>query len=215
MGLDWSHAGVAQLLSNINANGYKIMFLSSRAIAQASHTRDYLHHLTQDGHKLPVGPVVISPDGLIPSLYREMVVRRPHEFKIATLQSIRNLFPPAWNPFYAGFGNRGTDELSYKAVGIPAGKIFTINPRGEIRRSTGVVVGSLLASLGGINALVNEVFPPQGISTGESARAEFNDMAFWRPPILGGQMIDSDEEPDLAPPIGKSLKSSSWPRKQN
>lgn len=194
MGLDWSHAGVARLLSDIDANGYAIMFLSSRAIAQASLTRDYLHSLTQDGHKLPVGPVVISPDGLIPSLYREMVVRRPHEFKIATLQSIRNLFPPFWNPFFAGFGNRGTDEISYKAVGIPPGKVFTINPRGEIRRSTGAVVGSLLGSLAGINTLVNEVFPPQVASKGESVRTEFNDAAFWRPPILAAHMIDSDDE---------------------
>eukprot|EP00951_Prasinocladus_malaysianus_P047371 scaffold650100_cov39-Prasinocladus_malaysianus.AAC.1 len=73
MGLDWSHAGVARLLSNIVRNGYQVMYLSSRAIAQASHTRDYLHTLTQDGHMMPKGPVVISPDGLIPSLYREMV----------------------------------------------------------------------------------------------------------------------------------------------
>ena len=30
----------------------------------------------------PAGPVIISPDGLLPSLYRELVLRRPHEFKI-------------------------------------------------------------------------------------------------------------------------------------
>ncbi len=35
-----------------------------------------------------------------------MILRRPHEFKIATLQDIRALFPADWNPFYAGFGNR-------------------------------------------------------------------------------------------------------------
>ena len=45
-----------------------------------------------------------------------MILRRPHEFKIATLQDIRALFPPDWNPFYAGFGNRDTDEISYKEV---------------------------------------------------------------------------------------------------
>jgi phosphatidate phosphatase PAH1 len=41
-------------------------------------------------------------------------VRRPHEFKIACLQDIRALFPQEWNPFYAGFGNRDTDEVSYR-----------------------------------------------------------------------------------------------------
>mmetsp|Transcript_40596 Transcript_40596/g.114974 ORF Transcript_40596/g.114974 Transcript_40596/m.114974 type:complete len:710 (-) Transcript_40596:208-2337(-) len=167
MGLDWSHSGVASLLSDIKANNYTVMFLSSRAISQASLTRDFLLSLKQDGRQLPAGPVLISPDGLLPSLYREVVVRRPHEFKIATLQAVRGLFPDYWNPFYAGFGNRGTDEVSYKAVGIPPGRIFTINPKGEIRRSTGVVLGSLLASLGGINALVDEVFPPIEDSAGE------------------------------------------------
>lgn len=45
---------------------------------------------------------------------REIVVRRPHEFKIACLQDIRALFPDEWNPFYAAFGNRDTDELAYR-----------------------------------------------------------------------------------------------------
>lgn len=45
------------------------------------------------------------------------------------LQDIRRLFPPDYNPFYAGFGNRDTDELSYRKIGIPKGKIFIINPK--------------------------------------------------------------------------------------
>uniref|UniRef100_A0A9I9CCG2 LNS2/PITP domain-containing protein n=1 Tax=Cucumis melo TaxID=3656 RepID=A0A9I9CCG2_CUCME len=58
------------------------------------------------------------------------VIRRaPHEFKIAYLERIRELFPPDYNPFYAGFGNRDTDEFSYLKVGIPKGKIFIINPK--------------------------------------------------------------------------------------
>lgn len=59
------------------------------------------------------------------------VLRRPHEFKIRCLQDIRALFPPEWNPFYAGFGNRDTDEISYLTVGVPASKCFIINPQGE------------------------------------------------------------------------------------
>lgn len=73
VGFDWSHRGVTRLFTNIKANGYVFMFLSSRAIAQASATRDYLHTLNQDGETLPAGPVIISPDGLFPSLYRELV----------------------------------------------------------------------------------------------------------------------------------------------
>ena len=45
------------------------------------------------------------------------------------LQDIRACFPSDRNPFYAGFGNRDTDEFSYLKVGIPKGKIFIINPK--------------------------------------------------------------------------------------
>ncbi|KAA0034801.1 phosphatidate phosphatase PAH2-like isoform X3 [Cucumis melo var. makuwa] len=100
VGMDWSQTGVTNLFSAI-----------------------------KDGKALPEGPVVISPDGLFPSLYREVIRRAPHEFKIACLERIRELFPPDCNPFYAGFGNKDTDEFSYLKVGIPKGKIFIINPK--------------------------------------------------------------------------------------
>ncbi|KAF3775711.1 Phosphatidate phosphatase [Nymphaea thermarum] len=47
-------------------------------------------------------------------------------------KEIRALFPSDYNPFYAGFGNRDTDELSNRKIGIPKGKIFIINPKGEV-----------------------------------------------------------------------------------
>lgn len=61
-------------------------------------------------------PLLSCVSVCFPLCHREMILRRPHEFKIATLSEIRALFPPEWNPFYAGFGNRDTDEISYKAV---------------------------------------------------------------------------------------------------
>ena len=39
--------GVAQLFSKIRANGYHIMYLSARAIGQATMTKDYLESLKQ------------------------------------------------------------------------------------------------------------------------------------------------------------------------
>lgn len=48
---------------------------------------------------------------------------------IFTFQDIKALFPQDYNPFYAGFGNRDTDEFSYRKIGIPKGKIFIINPK--------------------------------------------------------------------------------------
>ena len=59
-----------------------------------------------------------------------MVLKRPHEFKMAALGVIRSLFPTDWNPFYAGFGNKHTDEWSYEHCGVPPHRIFTINPQG-------------------------------------------------------------------------------------
>ncbi|GAX81334.1 hypothetical protein CEUSTIGMA_g8765.t1 [Chlamydomonas eustigma] len=160
MGLDWSQAGISQLFTNVAAHGYQMMYLSSRSIGQANITREYLNTIVQGEHRMPLGPVIISPDGILPSLYREMILRRPHEFKIATLQDIRSLFPLDWNPFYAGFGNRDTDEISYKTVGVPTGRIFIINPKGELHQASVSIQSSALSSLKAINELVGNIFPP-------------------------------------------------------
>ena len=159
LGYDWTHSGVTGLFAAAAANGYGLLFLSSRSIAQASITRDYLHSLEQDGATMPQGPVIISPDGLFPSLYREVVLRRPQEFKIRCLEDIKSLFPPTFHPFVAAFGNRDTDEISYLSVGVPASKIFIINPKGELRRASSAVVASSLRSLPAMGTLVDFLFP--------------------------------------------------------
>ncbi|XP_039002209.1 phosphatidate phosphatase PAH1-like [Hibiscus syriacus] len=118
VGRDWTQSGVAKLFSAIKENGYQLLFLSARAIVQAYLTRSFLINLKQDGKALPNGPVVISPDGLFPSLYREVIRRAPHEvnskilfpqcrckqvtaigslwvpfFLMCALQDIKKLFP--------------------------------------------------------------------------------------------------------------------------
>jgi phosphatidate phosphatase LPIN len=57
-------------------------------------------------------------------LWLEILLKRPDEFKIEELGTIRALFAPVKNgsalpcePFYSGFGNRETDTKSYKQVG--------------------------------------------------------------------------------------------------
>jgi phosphatidate phosphatase LPIN len=74
VGIDWSQTGVTHLFSAVKENGYQLIFLSARAISQASVTRQFLVNLKQDGKALPDGPVVISPDGLFPSLFREGIL---------------------------------------------------------------------------------------------------------------------------------------------
>lgn len=70
IGRDWTHLGVAKLYTDITRNGYKIMYLTSRAIGQADATRDYLKGIKQNDYQLPEGPVIMSPDRLMASLHR-------------------------------------------------------------------------------------------------------------------------------------------------
>ncbi|CAM8998612.1 unnamed protein product [Rhodiola kirilowii] len=174
VGYDWSHIGVTHLFSAIKENGYQFLFLSARSISQSYLTRQFLFNLKQDGKALPDGPVVISPDGLFPSLFREVIRRAPHEFKIACLEDIKALFPPDCNPFYAGFGNRDTDEISYLKVGIPKGKIFIINPKGEVSVHRRVDTNSYRD----LHTLVNGIFPP--ICSAE--QEDYNSWNFWKLP---------------------------------
>jgi phosphatidate phosphatase LPIN len=44
---DWSQSGIVELYTKIRRNGYHILYLSARAIGQASTTRDYLHSVNQ------------------------------------------------------------------------------------------------------------------------------------------------------------------------
>ncbi|OVA10457.1 Lipin [Macleaya cordata] len=176
VGKDWSQTGVAHLFSAIKENGYQLLFLSARAISQAYITRQFLLNLKQDGKALPDGPVVISPDGLFPSLFREVIRRAPHEFKIACLNDIKALFPPDCNPFYAGFGNRDTDEFSYLKVGIPKGKIFIINPKGEVAVNRWVDTKSYTS----LHALVNGMFPPMSSAEQMPARDYCLTLWSWR-----------------------------------
>lgn len=101
-------------------------------------------------------------------------------FKIAALKNIRNLFPDEWNPFYAGFGNRDTDAISYRAVGIQLERIFIINHDGEIHHFNSTYKKSypLLAEI------ANEMFPNLlGINEGEEVK-----------PKELIQMLNKDEE---------------------
>eukprot|EP01090_Pellita_catalonica_P023717 TRINITY_DN9923_c0_g2_i1.p1 TRINITY_DN9923_c0_g2~~TRINITY_DN9923_c0_g2_i1.p1 ORF type:complete len:306 (-),score=48.11 TRINITY_DN9923_c0_g2_i1:810-1727(-) len=173
LGKDWSHSGVAQLYSNITKNQYKMMYLSSRPIGQAHYTRGYISTLRQDEVTLPEGPVITSPDGLFQSVNREMIKKNPEEFKITCLRDIATLFPGA-RPYYAGFGNRPSDVISYTAVGVPQGKIFTINKYGEIRTTNKTYKKSYIK----LNDLVHEMFP--AVNNQPHTEEEYNAFQYWK-----------------------------------
>lgn len=56
----------------------------------------------------------MSPDRLFAALKREVILNRPHEYKITALLDIKNLFPDGKHPFYAGFGNKVSDATAYR-----------------------------------------------------------------------------------------------------
>lgn len=61
-------------------------------------------------------------------------------------------------PFYAGFGNRITDAISYRSVGIPSSRIFTINPDGDVKMELLEMAG-YKCSYVSIGELVDQFFP--------------------------------------------------------
>ena len=178
IGRDWTHIGVAKLYTDIVANGYHILYLTSRSVGQADTTRAYLNGVMQEGFKLPKGPVIMSPDRTIAALRREIYLRKPEVFKMACLRDILNLFSQKRNPFYAGFGNRLTDALSYRSVNIPSTRIFTINSNAEVSLDL-LTLNKYKSSYVTMREVVDHFFPPVGLLVTGGAE-EYTDFTYWR-----------------------------------
>ncbi|EAS32219.2 nuclear elongation and deformation protein 1 [Coccidioides immitis RS] len=197
IGRDWTHIGVAKLYTDIVNNGYNIMYLTSRSTGQADSTRTYLNGIVQEGYKLPKGPVIMSPDRTIAALRREIYLRKPEVFKMACLRDILSLFKGRQNPFYAGFGNRLTDALSYRSVNIPSTRIFTINSDAEVYLDL-LSLNKYRSSYVSMRELVDHFFPPVSLLIEEGAE-DFTDFRYWRdsPGDLDDfSVTDSDEDGD-------------------
>nr|CAD2157946.1 unnamed protein product [Meloidogyne enterolobii] len=157
IGGTWAHSGVAELYTRIKNNGYQMVYLSSRAIGQSHYTKTYLQSIAQGSQTLPDGPVLLSPTSVLMAFKKEVIERRPEEFKIACLNDLKSLFPVD-RPFFAGFGNRETDVKSYKAVDIPLERILIIDPSGMLRRADKIGYVSDYVSMA-IDT-VDYIFPP-------------------------------------------------------
>lgn len=200
-GKDWTHPGVANLFQDINKNGYNILYLTARSAGQADTTRQYLDSINQDGMRLPKGPVILSPDRTMAALRREIILKKPEVFKMACLRDIKSLFfqkkeqqdnkedeeeeEDDRTPFYAGFGNRITDAISYRSVKIPSHRIFTINPNGEVHMELLELAGYRSTYLR-IGELVDQFFPPLRYI------ADFN--GYWDQNQLDNYMSKRDGE---------------------
>ncbi len=196
IGRDWTHIGVAKLYTDIVANGYHIMYLTSRSVGQADTTRAYLNGVAQEGYRLPKGPVIMSPDRTIAALRREIYLRKPEVFKMACLRDILNLFSQRHNPFYAGFGNRLTDALSYRSVRIPSTRIFTINSNAEVSLDL-LSLNKYKSSYVTMREVVDHFFPPVGLLLTNGGE-EFTDFNYWRnAPLDLDDFSASDSEDEI------------------
>lgn len=191
---DWSQAGIAQLYQMIHRNGYKFLYLSARAIGQSNQTRYYLRSVKQSDISLPDGPLLLSPSSLMSAFHKEVIERKPEQFKISCLRDISALFPPTTNPFCAGFGNKINDVWAYREVGIPISRIFTVNHKGELRMDS---TQEFCSSYTRLSDLVDHMFPPlhqceeclvnMNILPGAN---EYSSFTYWRSPVhdLGDEL---------------------------
>ncbi|KAG9187972.1 phosphatidate phosphatase LPIN [Alternaria panax] len=195
IGRDWTHQGVAKLYTDIVNNGYNIFYLTSRSVGQADTTRAYLNGVVQDNYRLPKGPVIMSPDRTIAALRREIYLRKPEVFKMACLRDIMQLFdkPAHQTPFYAGFGNRFTDALSYRSVNIPSTRIFTINSNAEVSLDV-LSLNSYKTGYASMREIVDHFFPPVGLLVPAGGEA-YTDFNYWREkPLDIADFTDSESE---------------------
>uniref|UniRef100_A0A6Q2Y688 phosphatidate phosphatase n=1 Tax=Esox lucius TaxID=8010 RepID=A0A6Q2Y688_ESOLU len=179
LGKDWTHQGIARLYHRVSQNGYKFMYCSARAIGMADMTRGYLHWVNERGTMLPIGPVLLSPSSLLSALHREVIEKKPEKFKIECLTDIKQLFYPNADPFYAAFGNRATDVYSYKEVGVPLNRIFTVNPKGELIQEH---AKTNISSYGRLCEVVDHVFPMlnRGHVSDFSCPDTLSQFTYWR-----------------------------------
>ena len=197
IGKDWTHNGVAKLYTDIHNNGYYILYLTSRAIGQADYTREYLKKVSQGKYQLPDGPVIMSPDRLFAALHREVIMRKPEVFKMTCLRDIQRLFGGR-DPFNAGFGNRITDAMSFRSVNVPASRIFTIDPNGEVKRE---LLTGFESSYTHLNDLVDHIFPP----INKVIDKEFNDWNYWKAPLPVVDIPELDNPPTPTSPKPKPI----------
>lgn len=158
IGNDWAQPGVAQLFTRIAANGYRIAYLSARAIGQSAQTREYLRSVRQGEYALPDGPVLLSPSSLLHAFHREVIERRPEIFKIECLRDVQTVFGKHAEPLYAGFGNRINDVFAYTTVGMQRPRIFTVNSRAQVVQES--LSQRVIPGYAKLCELVDHLFPP-------------------------------------------------------
>lgn len=131
-GKNWLHDNVVELMDKIYKQGYKLVYLTARAIFQSDKTQKFLGGLEENGVKLPEGPVIMDPDGVFSSFRKGIIHRTNYYIKILNLIELNNLFSDENLHFYAGFGNKEGDAIAYRYLKIPLHNIYIINVMSKV-----------------------------------------------------------------------------------
>ena len=131
-GGDWSHKNITKLYNDIYNNGYKILYLTARTMCQHKQTKEFLYKINQNNITMPEGPILMSKGDFASTIKIEIIDKKPQTMKISSLLMVLNLFPNDYFPFYSGIGNKNTDAIAYRSVGINPNRIYIINEKGEI-----------------------------------------------------------------------------------
>ena len=135
IGINWYHDNVIELINKLYNNNYKIIYLTARAIFQSESTHNFLYSLIQNNKTLPKGPIIMDPDGAFSSFKKGIIQKQQYLIKILSLMEIKNLWEGYNNDIYfAGFGNKETDAIAYRYLGIDLNNIFIINPFSKIKQ---------------------------------------------------------------------------------
>jgi phosphatidate phosphatase LPIN len=112
---------------------------------------------------------------------------------MSTLRDIRSLYGPDRSPFYAGFGNRFTDQISYRTVDVPRTRIFTINSNAEVSLDL-LSLNKMKLSYVNMSEVVDHYFPPVDTLV-KGGGEDFTDFKYWRDnPLELDEFSASDTE---------------------
>ena len=130
--------------------------------------------------------------------------------QVPALRNICSLFPISYNPFYCGFGNRETDKLSYLEVGVPAHRVFIINPTGDINTDNAL----FRTTYDALNIDVDALFMDRHNRHAQNVE-EFNSFNYWNSSALHLTMPSDSEaespaaDADVPPPAEKQNSNDS------
>jgi phosphatidate phosphatase LPIN len=132
----YHHPGVSQFLSSLVEKDLAVVYLTSRPRALTTATRKFLRGVSEQGVRLPQGPLIMSSLQTLDAFYQEVVTKSSGVFKSRALEDVAELFfcsGAAFPPFIAGFGNRVTDAAAYTGVGINPLMVFLIDTSSVVR----------------------------------------------------------------------------------